>query len=169
MLIQGARFRNNFWFVVGLLFVLTALKDTAMAQDSIEDRNRRAVQAGFDNWRSGTGSVFDLLAPDAKWTIVGHSAASKTYQTRQEFMDDVIRPFNARLSSRLVPTVRGVYADGNTVIVLWDGVAKARDGKAYENSYSWFLQMQGGRIVSATAFYDSIAFNDLWTRVKPVE
>ena len=82
-------------------------------------------------------------------------------------MDNVIRPFNARLSSRLVPTVRAMYADGDTVVVLWDGVATARDGKPYTNTYSWYLQMRDGQIVNATAFYDSIAFNDLWTRVKP--
>lgn len=132
-----------------------------------QEGNRRVVQAAFDDWRSGTGNVYDLLAPDAKWTIVGHSAASRAYQSRQDFMDNVIRPFNARLSSRLVPTVRGVYADGDTVIVLWDGVATALDGKSYENSYSWYLHMQDGQIVSATAFYDSIAFNDLWNRITP--
>jgi hypothetical protein len=27
------------------------------------------------------------------------------------------------------------------------------------------LQMRDGRVVGGTAFYDSIAFNDLWTRV----
>ncbi len=140
-----------------------------MAQDDVENSNRRAVQAGFDNWRNGNGSIYDLLAPDAKWTIVGRSAASRTYQSKQDFMDNVIAPFNARLSSRLVPTVNGMYADGDMVIVLWDGVATARDGKPYKNTYSWYLQMREGRIVSAIAFFDSIAFNDLWTRVKPAE
>jgi ketosteroid isomerase-like protein len=70
---------------------------------------------------------------------------------------------------REYPTVHAVYADGDWVIVRWDGMATARDGKPYTNSYSWFLQMRDGQIVNAVAFYDSIAFNDLWTRVKPSE
>jgi uncharacterized protein len=78
------------------------------AEEDIESNNRKAIQAGFDAWRNGTGGVFDLLASDAKWTIVGNSPVSRTFTSRQEFLDVVITPFNARLSSRLVPTVRGV-------------------------------------------------------------
>jgi ketosteroid isomerase-like protein len=44
----------------------------------------------------------------------------------------------------------------------------ARDGKSYENTYSWYLKMRNGKIVSATAIYDPIAFDDLWKRVRPV-
>jgi ketosteroid isomerase-like protein len=77
-------------------------------------------------------------------------------------------PVQRRLSSRLVPTVDAVYANGDWVIVRWDGMATARDGTPYKNTYSW-LQMREGQIINAIAFYDSIAFNDLWTRVKPSE
>jgi ketosteroid isomerase-like protein len=54
-----------------------------------------------------------LLAPDAEWTIVGSSPLSRTYRNRQEFLDTVIHPFNARMATPLVPTVRGIYADGD--------------------------------------------------------
>ena len=50
---------------------------------------------------------------------------------------------------------------------LWDGVATAKDGRPYENTYSWFLQVQGEKIVSATAFFDTQVFNDFWTRISP--
>jgi uncharacterized protein len=160
--------RNIFWFVIGVVLVLTAMQVTAIAQDDNENKNRRTVQTAFDNWRRGGRSVFDLLASDVKWTIVGNSAVSGTYHNRRDFLDQVVTPFNARLSTPIVPIVRAMYADGDTVIVLWDGAALARDGKTYENTYSWYLQMRDGKIVSATAFYDSIAFNDLWKRVRPV-
>src|SRR5262245_30121506 len=133
-----------------------------------EARNKELVRAGFEAWANGTGGVFDLLAPDAKWTIVGNSPVSRTYASRQEFMDVVIHPFNARLSRRLVPTVRAIYADGDTVIALFDAEATARDGKPYRNTYSWYLRMRDGAIVEATAFFDTIEFTDFWTRVKPV-
>ena len=63
--------------------------------------------------------------------------------------------------------MRAIYADGDMVIVLWDGAAIDRDGKSYENTYSWYLKMRDGKIISATDFSDSITFNDLWKRVRP--
>jgi len=46
--------------------------------------------------------------------------------------------------------------------------AMARDGKSYENTYSWFLKMRDGKIIAATVLYDPIAFDDLWKRIRPV-
>ena len=139
----------------------------AADRDEVEARNKQAVQLGFDGWRDGTGNVFDLLAPDATWTIVGNSPVSRTFADRQEFLDVVIKPFNARLSSRLVPTVRGIYADGDMVVVLFDGEGTARDGKPYRNTYSWYMQMREGRVVDVVAFFDTIEFTDFWTRIQP--
>jgi uncharacterized protein len=63
--------------------------------------------------------------------------------------------------------IRSVHADGDTVIVCWDGRGTANDGQAYENSYAWFMKLRDGEIIDGTAFYESISFNDLWTRVQP--
>ena len=168
MATQRVNFRKFLPLVIGVLFAFAATKTTAVAQSDVEEKNRHIIQAAFESWRRGAGTVFDLLASDAKWTIAGRSAVSGTYHSRRDLMDQVIIPFNARLSTPLVPTVRGIYADGDTVIVLWEGAAMARDGKSYENTYSWFLTMRDGKIISATALDDPIAFDDLWKRVKPV-
>ena len=53
------------------------------------------------------------------------------------------------------------------MIVCWDGRGIANDGQPYENSYALFLQLRDGKVIDGTAFYDSISFNDLWTRVQP--
>ena len=134
---------------------------------AIEARNKQAIQAAFDAWRNGTGGPFDLLAPDAKWTIVGNSPVSKTYETRQEFLDTVITPFNARLSSRLIPIIPALYAEGEMVIALFDAHGTARDGKPYRNTYSWYMLMRDGKIVDVTAFFDTIEFTDFWNRIQP--
>jgi ketosteroid isomerase-like protein len=131
-----------------------------------EDANREIIRKAFEDWAAGRGGVFDLLADDADWTIVGRSAAAGTYG-KAEFLDRVIRPFNARLSAPLVPRVRALCADGDTVIALFDGSAAARDGRPYENTYTWYLQLRDGAITSATAFFDSIEFDDFWSRVEP--
>jgi ketosteroid isomerase-like protein len=130
--------------------------------------NRERVAAAFAAWADGTGYITDLLAPDLRWTIVGHSAASRTYTSRQQFVDDVLHPFGQRFTERFRPVaIRGLYADGDTVIILWDGHGVALDGVPYDNTYAWFLTFRDGLVVEATAFYDSISFNDLWSRVTP--
>jgi uncharacterized protein len=60
-----------------------------------------------------------------------------------------------------------VYGDGKTVIACFDGAGTAKNGQRYSNSYVWLLTMQNGQVSQATAFFDSIAFDDLWRRVKP--
>jgi len=165
---RSPQFRNALLFVIGLFLILAA-KTTTVAQTDVEEKNRRAIQTAFDNWRRGAGGgVFDLLASDVKWTILGRATVSGIYHSRRDFMDQVTIPFNARLSIPLVPTVRGLYADGDTVIVLWDAGAMAKDGKSYENSYSWYLKMRDGKIISATELLDSVPFDDLWKRVRAV-
>jgi hypothetical protein len=148
-------------------FVMERPMQASKKAKDVEARNKEIVQAGFDAWRNGTGSVFDLLVPDAKWTIVGNSPVSKTYTSRQEFLDLVIGPFNARLSRRLVPTVRAIYADGDTVIALFDAEATARDGRPYKNTYTWYMRVRDGKIVEVIAFFDTLEFTDFWTRIKP--
>ncbi|GFE81188.1 ketosteroid isomerase [Steroidobacter agaridevorans] len=152
-----------------LLGWLLTSGEIAMAQthDEIERRNVDAVTKAFDAWRTGAGSPFDLLTPEAPWTIVGHSAAAKRYPNRQSFIDEVIKPFNARMRERLIPQVHDVMADGEQVVIRFDAQAVAHDGKPYRNTYAWFLKMRDGKVVEATAFFDSIAFDDLWNRVAP--
>jgi ketosteroid isomerase-like protein len=66
-------------------------------------------------------------------------------------------------------TIRGTYADGDTVVVVWDGEGTRPDGKLYENTYAWFMRFEVGLVVEATAFFDSIIFNELWSEVAPAE
>jgi len=132
-----------------------------------ETKNLELVADGFTRWKNGTGGPFELLTPDAQWTIVGNSVVSKKYTSKKAFIDEVILPFNARMSKPLVPEVRGLYADGDMVIALFDASAMARDGKPYRNTYTWYMKMRDGRIVDVIAFFDSVEFNDFWTRVAP--
>lgn len=156
-------------FCAGALVVALAICGGTMSAQTTspatETRNKATVERSFLAWRDGTGSPYDLLAETATWTIVGRSSASKTYDSREAFMREVIRPFNARMSAPLRPQIRDLYADGDTVIVFFDARGTARDGRPYENTYAWFLTLRDDKIVRAFAFFDSVAFNDLWTRV----
>src|SRR3712207_1326396 len=94
--------------------------------------NRERTERAFRDWQEVTGHITDLLSEDLIWTIVGRSRASRTYASKGEFVGEVLAPFGARFSEPFRPVaVRGVYADGDTV-VLWDGEGTRLDGKPYE-------------------------------------
>ena len=143
---------------------------TRSATETETEANRAAVRRAFEAWQQGTGPITDLFAPDMVWRIEGHSAASREFRDRQEFVDEVLVPFGARFATaepfRPVE-IRSVIADGDTVVVVWDGRGIANDGRTYENSYAWIMRLADGRVVDGTAFFDSISFNDLWERVRP--
>lgn len=150
--------------------IMTVTPSPVFGKDSdTEVQNKAAVTQAFVAWAKGTGGPYDLLADNVSWTITGNSIASRAYSSREDFMANVIRPFNARMKVGLRPTIRSIHADGDRVIVFFDAQGTATDGKPYVNTYAWFLDLDHGRIVQAHAFFDSIAFDDLWTRVAVEE
>ena len=134
------------------------------------DANRATIRRAFEAWQDGSAPITDVFASHMVWRIEGHSHASREYRDRDEFVDQVLAPFGARFArgERFRPVrIRSLHADGDTVIVVWDGSGVANDGRSYENSYAWFMRLEDQLVVDGTAFYDSISFNDLWDRVDP--
>jgi len=132
--------------------------------------NREIVADAFQAWSRGEGHVSSIFADEMTWEIVGRSRASGRYGSARQFSDEVLHPFRARFrpDAPFRPvTIRGVYADGDTVIVSWDGEGTTTAGTTYRNTYAWFLTLRDGEVVDGTAFYDSIAFDELWDTVSP--
>lgn len=169
---KSPRFWTPFVGRAALAFAATGLGILALgssASAQTPEQNKAAVTARFDAWKAGTGNPFELLADEASWTIEGRSVASRTYPSKEDFLREVIRPFNARMAVGIKPTVKSITAEGDRVVIHFDAAGTARDGKPYANTYAWFFQMKNGRVFRAAAFFDALAFNDLWARVSPAE
>lgn len=136
-------------------------------QASAQNANAERMQQAFTQWQQGSGTVFDLLAPDAVWTVAGSSPVSGVYHTKTDLMEQAVRPITARLATPIAPTVRSIIAEDDVVVVLWSGAATALDRKPYNNTYLWHLTFEGGIITRVTAFLDTYVLNDLMVRVKP--
>lgn len=143
------------------------VKAEAMApQESVAARNKEIVAAAFDEWAAGGSTFFaDILTPDVVWTIKGSGPSAGSFSGRELFIERAVRPFVSRLSSPVRPVARKVWADGDHVIVNWDGEGVARDGAAYRNSYAWIMRMQDGKAVEVTAFLDLVPYDDVLRRV----
>ena len=133
----------------------------AQAVTGTEAQNKRLIQQAF---KGNVGNIFDLLTDDVQWTITGSSRFSKTY-TKQQLIDETVTPLTNRLATPIVPKIRQVYADGDDVIVLWDGTATAKDNRPYRNTYCWIMTLKNGRITRVVAFLDLIAYTDVFNRI----
>lgn len=158
---------RRFIVVVTLAFA-ALIGGLALAQnrDSTTERNRQFIAQAFEKWAAGGGTFFqDVLAPDATWTIKGTSPAAGSYRGRDAFLEQAVAPFAARLSSPVRPTVKGIWAEGDHVIVHWDGAATAADGAPYSNSYVWIFRMANLRASEVTAFLDLVPYDDVIRRI----
>lgn len=153
------------WLLLGTMLLSPGVLTGVRADDAAARRthdNAALVRAAFDDWRAGTGNVFDLLADDAQWTVAGDSPVSGTYHGKRDFMDNAVAPITARLATPIVPEVQHVVAQGDAVVAIWRGTARARDGGTYANHYAWHMVFDDhGRIVRVVAFLDTWALQAL--------
>lgn len=148
-------------FSVALLTLAALTPFSSAAETPARVDNATQVRMAFDAWHEGRGKVFDLLAENAVWTVAGNSPVSGVYYSKQDFLERAVRPINARLATPITPEVWHIVAQGDAVVVLWDGTATTIDGEPYRNSYAWHMVLDSDRIVRVTAFLDTWALNRL--------
>lgn len=138
-----------------------AFANESNLQRTNEMQNTLIIQHAFDSWKNGEGSVFDLLAENVKWTVAGYSPVSGTYKTKHEFLEQAVKPIHSFLVTPLIPTVNHIITQGNNVVVLWDGVAQAKDGHLYKNNYAWHFVMENRKAIEVTAYLDTFTLTKL--------
>lgn len=148
-----------------LLAVAAAQAQTATGQGSTE-RNKATVAAAFDRWAAGGSDFFnEVLSPNVVWTIEGSGPSAGAYHSRGDLVERAVRPLATRLSTPIRPVSKRIWAEGDHVIINWEGEAVARDGRPYTNSYVWIFRMEDGRAAEVTAFLDLVAYDDVLRRI----
>ena len=80
--------------------------------------NRAMVREAFSAWAAGRGSVFDLLADDAAWTMPGFTPGAGQWRGRQAY-NTAVTPLFEHLSAPANPDLIGLWPVGDEVIVRW--------------------------------------------------
>ncbi len=132
---------------------LPSSADSAQTTDTAET-NKAVVRRAFEEWANGSTHFFDILDDEAKWTIAGSGPSAQTFHDRNAFLASGYGPIAERFATPMKPEVLGIYADGDEVIIRWDGASEMRGGQTYRNSYAWFFRMRNGKVIEATAFLD---------------
>ncbi len=98
--------------------------------------NKAVVARAFEEWAAGGTRFFDVLDEDAVWTIAGSGRSAQTFHGRATFLAGGFGPIASRFASPMKPKVLGLFADGDTVVIRWDGEAALTDGQTYRNGYA---------------------------------
>ncbi|MGK6316412.1 nuclear transport factor 2 family protein [Neorhizobium sp. DT-125] len=168
MILQPSRHIRTAIITITMLAgtVLSSHMASASSEPDVEARNRQIVTEAFDRWGAGGATFFtDVLAPDVHWTIEGSGPSAGLFQGRDQFVERAVRPFASRLASPVRPVSKKVFADGDHVIVNWEGAGRAQDGEPYTNSYAWIFRMHEGKAVEVTAFLDLAPYDDVLRRI----
>ena len=125
--------------------------------------NKQMIQDAFTAWANGDGmAFFNILAEDVEWTVIGTSPVSQTYTSRQAFVDGAAKPLSAKLAGPITPTVENILAEGDNIVLQWQGSATTKSGKPYNNSYCWVMRLENGKVKKGTAYIDTELVSELW-------
>ena len=125
-------------------------------------QNKKIVEDAVAEWRTGNSEAFyEILDENVNWTVIGSTAVSGTYTSRQAFIDGAVQKIGKRVDGMVVPEIVDILIEGDKLVFRWDGSGKMADGTPYRNRYSWAMTFKDGKVVEGTAYLDTALVDTL--------
>jgi uncharacterized protein len=125
--------------------------------------NKRLVADAFAAWEHGDYlPFFTIVADDVRWTVIGSTPISGTFEGKQAFLDGAVVPLHDRLAGPIQATILDVFGDDDQVILRWKGESKSKSGRPYHQTYCWVMRLADGVIVEVTAYLDTGLVADMF-------
>jgi ketosteroid isomerase-like protein len=130
-----------------------AMADAATAR---AENNKVLLRRVYEEISKGNPALLmESLADDIRWTIIGTTALSGTFNGKQEITEKLAVPLRARVDGPIVFTLDDFIAEGDQVVMRARGRATAKNGKPYNNSYCIVARIVGGKITEMTDYVDT--------------
>jgi uncharacterized protein len=121
-----------------------------------EVSNKALLQEIFAQTAKGNGRPFvDALADDIRWTIIGQTAWSRTYEGKRAVLDELLRPLAEQLGGRNIVSAERFVADNDVVVVEGRNHSVTTSGRDYPNRYCWVFVMRDGKVAEITEYGDT--------------
>jgi uncharacterized protein len=118
--------------------------------------NKLLIADAFAAWEHGDYlPFFKVVSDDVRWTVIGSTPISGTFEGKQAFLDGAVVPLHDRLAGPIQATVLDVFGDGDHVILWWKGRSQSKTGQPYHQTYCWVMRLADGLIVEVTAYLDT--------------
>jgi hypothetical protein len=118
------------------------------------------LQGVFDELATGNGQPFmDLLADDARWTAIGSSSWSRTYDGKQAVVDELMRPLFRQFADQYSAWATRIVAEDDVVVVEARGHVMTKSGLAYDQTYCYVFRLSDGKVSELTEYLDTDLVN----------
>jgi ketosteroid isomerase-like protein len=118
--------------------------------------NGRLMRDAFDQLANGNGKPFmDRLGEDVRWTIIGTTAWSRTYEGKKAVRDELMRPLFAQFADRYTNRATRIVAEGDVVVIECRGRVATKAGKAYNQTYCYVCRLAEGKVRELTEYLDT--------------
>lgn len=132
------------------------------------EKNKQVVLAFIEAFgRGDTEASAPLLDPEAHTLAKGYGkfAGVRQYDT----IVGTIGALKVLVPTGLRPSMKSVTAEGDRVVVEWEGNATTSDGQTYNNQYCMVFTMRSGRILQVNEYFcTKLADEVLWPLVEKI-
>ncbi|WP_210583164.1 nuclear transport factor 2 family protein [Streptomyces sp. GESEQ-35] len=138
-----------------------------MSYSPHEESNLRIVRDALAEGKDDFTKFFTkIFTNDTEWEIAGHGPVAGIYHGLKDLHENAEAALFDRLDGPLSITPRGLWADGDDVIVRIESTGVAIDGEPYHNGYLYILTMKNGKVVSGIEWLDLHAYYEIIDRVR---
>jgi ketosteroid isomerase-like protein len=120
------------------------------------EANKALLRRVYEEISKGNpAALMEALADDIRWTIIGTTALSGSFNGKQEVAEKLAIPIRARLDGPIVFTLDDFIAEGDQVVMRARGRAITKGGKPYNNIYCIVARIVDGKITEMTDYIDT--------------
>lgn len=118
--------------------------------------NKELVRNMFAELSKGNAEAFlGAMADNVRFTIIGTSKYSGTYNGKQEVINKLLAPLGAQIEGGLAITPDNFIAEGDFVAMQSHGKATSKSGKPYNNTYCQIFRIANGKVQEMTEYLDT--------------
>ncbi len=118
--------------------------------------NKKLIQDMFAELSKGNAPAFlNAMADDVRFTLIGTTKYSGTFNGKQELINKVLQPLTAQLEGGLTITPENFIADGDFVAMQARGKSTTKSGKSYNNTYCQVFRIADGKVQEVTEYLDT--------------
>lgn len=118
--------------------------------------NKQLLQHIYTELSKGnSGPFLENMAEDVRWTIMGTTRWSKTYEGKQAILTELLGPLFAQFADQYTATAHRFIAEDDLVVVEVSGRVTTKSGKPYNNSYCYIFRLDGGKIQEVKEYLDT--------------